>query len=395
MTLRPQLPLLAAALALTFGNTAWALDPAPIDLTDGIKLTPTLKLGLGHDDNFRAVETNEQSSMVSTIAPSFKLGADSGKARLEASYTAHHEIYHSSREDDNTDHLLGANAEFRFNARNNLRLGANYRKVEETASADQEVENDRYNTTGLTAHYTYGAPSATGQIRLGLTHDRLRYDNGVNPATDDRLNADKERDSTGVSSAFLYRVAPKTKALIEARHTTYSYESNTSLDSANTALLLGAEWEATAFTTGSARIGRERKDFDDAGKDDSSTGMVELGISWAPLTYSSFSLNARQGFDEGSDGANAIEARSWTLGWEHDWTDQVSTKLTYAHTTQDYDRPSDPREDKLESIGFGVTYKMRRWLDVGVGYKYTENDSDQPTKSYKRNVIGVTLNASL
>jgi len=314
---------------------------------------------------------------------------------VAVSYTASHELYHSSRKDDNTDHILAANAQFAFDARNRVRLNAGYRKMEETASADQQIENDKYNTTNVGAGYTYGADSATGQIRLGVSHDRLRYDNSYRFDDGSRLNAGKERDSTSYVGTFLYRVAPKTKALIEARHTQHDYVSNKALDSNNNALLVGAEWEATAFTTGSVKLGRERKDFDLASKGDASTGMWEVGVTWAPLTYSTFSLNTRAGFDEGSDGADAIETQSTTLAWNHNWSQRVSSTVSYTRTDQDYDRPGNPREDNIDTFGVGVTYKLRRWLDVGIGYKHAENDSTQDGKSYKRNTYGLTLNASL
>ena len=387
--------LLFAALASTLGAGAWALEPAPVELTDGLALTPTLKLGAGYDDNFRAAENRKESSAVSTIAPTLAIGADNGKLKFDARYTANHEIYHSSRKDDNTDHLFDTRIELQPDARNRFSAKAGYRKIEETATADQKVENDRFNSTNVGGTYTYGADSATGQLRLGLNHDRLRYDNGLNPAGGGRLNADKERDSNAYVGAFLYRIAPKTKAVLEGRYTQHEYRSNTALDSNNKALLLGAEWEATAFTTGSLRIGRERKDFDLASKGSASTGMWEAAITWSPLTYSSFTLNTRAGFDEGSDGADAIDTRSVTLAWSHDWTERVNSKLSYNRSDQDFDRPTNPREDQLDSLSLGISYKLRRWLDVGVGYKYTENDSTQSGKSYQRNVVGLTLDASM
>lgn len=387
--------LLLAVLVSTLGSSAWALEPATVELTETWALTPTLKLGVGYDDNFRAAETREESSMVSTIAPTLAIGADNGKLKLDARYTANHETYHSSRKDDNTDHILSANAQADFDARNRLRLNAGYRKIEETATADQKVENDRFNTTNIGGTYTYGADSAAGQLRLGLNHDRLRYDNGINPVDGNRLNADKERDSNAYAGTFLYRVAPKTQAVLEGRYTQYEYVSNSALDSNNKALLLGAEWEATAFTTGSLRIGRERKEFDIASKGRASTGMWEAAVTWSPLTYSSLTLNTRAGFDEGSDGADSIETRATTLAWNHTWSERISSNLSYTRSDQEFDRPLNPREDTLDTISLGLSYKLRRWLDVGVGYKYTENDSTQPGKSYQRNLYGVTLDASL
>lgn len=219
MTFHLHRRLLFAALASTLGASAWALEPATVELTDGLALTPTLKLGAGYDDNFRAAETREESSVVSTIAPTLAIGADNGKLKFDASYTANHEIYHSSRKDDNTDHILGARIELQPDARNRFNASAGYRKIEETAVADQKIENDRFNSSNVGGTYTYGAESATGQLRLGLNHDRLRYDNGLDPAGGGRLNADKERDSNAYVGAFLYRIAPKTKAVLEGRYT--------------------------------------------------------------------------------------------------------------------------------------------------------------------------------
>lgn len=390
--------LLALAISSAVCANAWALDPAAVKLGDGIAFTPTLKLSENYDDNFRAVETNEKSSWVTTIAPTLMLGAQGAKTGYSLSYTANHEIYHSSQKDTNTDHLLGADANFEFDARNRLRLNADYRKIEETSSDSRDafgqlIQNDKYNTRSVGAGYTYGADSATGQIKLGANYNELRYDNTALNPNGSVLNADKERDATALSAAFLYRVGPKTRALIEGRHTDYEYVSNTQLDSTNVAVLVGAVWEATALTTGSVKIGRERKDFDSSGKDDRSGGMWEVGVKWEPLTYSSFSLNTRRALDEGSDNASAIRSVSTTLAWHHGWSERVSSEVSYTRSDQKYLEVA--RDDTLDTVGIGLTYKMRRWLDVGIGYKYSENDSTRVGKSYERNVYGITLNASL
>lgn len=387
--------LLAAAVAATLSPAALALDPMGIKVSEGVSFTPTVELGLSHDDNFRALSTNEQSSWVTRVAPTFALGGDNGKVKLGASYTALHDIFHSYHRYDNTDHLLSGQALFRFDVRNRLDLNASYSKVEDTASLDQKLENDRYRQGRLGALYTYGADTATGQIRLGMNYDRLRYDNGTDPFSNTRINAGKERNSTGLTGTFLYRVAPKTRALIEARYTDHDYVSNRALDSSNTALLVGAEWDATAIVSGSARIGRERKDYDLAGKPNASTGMWEVGLSWAPRTYSVFTLSTRSGFDEGADGADLIKTRSYSLAWDHGWAERLSSKVSLTRAKYDYDRPGAPRKDTVDMIGIGLTYKMRRWLDVGVGYRYTDSDSNQPIRTYERNVIGLTVNASL
>lgn len=376
------------ALAVTAASSsALAVEAMSIKLADGLEFTPTLKVSESYDDNFREVESNEESSWITTIAPTFTLGAEGRKSAYKLSYSAVSDTFHSSQEDNNTDHHLTADAGMEFNDRNRLKLNAGYHDVEETAGLDQKLENDMYNTKNVGGVYTFGAESARAQIDLGANYEELRYTNS------NRLNADKERDTTALKSTFYYRVAPKTKVLLEGRHTDYDYVSNDRLNSTNIGLLTGVTWEATAKTTGTAKFGHEKKDFDDSSIGEKSGGMWEVGATWEPRTYSRFSLNTRQGFDEGDSGASTIKTQTTTLSWNHDWAERLSSNVSYTRMDQDYQDIE--REDQIDTFGIGLTYEMRRWLDVGLGYKYSENDSDAANESYERNIYALSFTASL
>lgn len=378
---------LAAAISAALCANAWAVEPQSIKLSDGLTFTPTLQVSERYEDNFRAVEENEESSWITGITPTFILAAEGRKSAYALTYSANSDIFHSSHEDDNTDHHLTADAGFEFDARNRLKLNAGYHKVEETASLDQNVENDKYTTANVGGVYGFGAESARAQVDFGANYQELRYQNG------NGLNADKERDTAALSSTFYYRVAPKTRALVEARYTDYSYVTNERLDSNNVALLGGLTWDATAKTSGTVKIGGEKKRFDDSRLDDKSGGMWEIGVNWKPRTYSTFALKTRRALDEGDDGASAIESQSTTLSWEHEWLDRLTSDVSYTYTDSEYQDID--RDDKIDTFGLGLTYEMRRWLDIGVGYKYSENDSSAVGESYERNIYSISFTASL
>ncbi|SFQ41724.1 uncharacterized protein, PEP-CTERM system associated [Geopseudomonas sagittaria] len=386
MSKKLHISLLAIAITAA-SSSALAVEAASVKLADGLEFTPTLKVSESYDDNFREVENNEESSWITTIAPTFTLGAEGRKSAYKLSYSAVSDTFHSSQKDNNTDHHLTADAGMEFNDRNRLKLNAGYHDVEETAGLDQKVENDMFNTKNVGGVYTFGAQSARAQIDLGANYEELRYTNTG------RLNADKERDTTALKSTFYYRVAPKTKVLLEGRHTDYDYVSNDRLNSTNIGLLTGVTWEATAKTTGTAKFGREKKDFDDSSISEKSTGMWEVGATWEPRTYSRFSLNTRRGFDEGDSGASTIKTQSTTLSWNHDWAERLSSNVSYTRMDQEYQDTN--REDQIDTFGIGLTYEMRRWLDVGLGYKYSENDSDAANESYERNIYALSFTASL
>ncbi|MFV3384124.1 outer membrane beta-barrel protein [Pseudomonas sp. NY15364] len=387
MSIKFNASTLAAAVSAALCANAWALEPQSIKLTDGLTFTPTLQVSERYDDNFRAAENNEESSWITAITPTFTLAAEGRKSAYALSYTANSDIFHSSHKDNNTDHHLTADGVFEFDARNRLKLNAGYHKVEETASQDQNIENDKYSTANVGGVYSYGAESARAQIDFGANYQELRYQNGNN------LNADKERDTSALSSTFYYRVAPKTRALVEARYTDYDYVTNDRLNSNNVALLGGLTWDATAKTSGTVKIGGEKKRFDDSRLDDKSGSMWEVGVDWKPRTYSTFSLTTRRALDEGDNGASSIEAQSTTLSWEHEWLDRLTSTVSYSYTDKEYQDVD--RDDKIDTFGLGLTYAMRRWLDLGVGYKYSENDSTAVGESYKRNIYMISVSASL
>ena len=382
-----QKQLLAMAIALSGCGGAWAVEPQHINVLDGVTFTPELKVSEAYDDNFRAVEERVQSSWITSINPSFTLAAGSRNSAYTLVYAANSDVFHSSQEDNNTDHLLTADAVYNFDVRNRLKLSAGYNKIEETATDDQNFENDKFTTTNFGGVYTYGADSARGQVDISAKHEQLRYQNSGD------LNKDKERDTTALASTFYYRVGPRTRTLVEARHTEHDYVSNDRLSSNNIALLGGIEWDATVKTSGSAKFGGELKRFDESSIDDKSASMWEVGVTWSPRTYSSFDLMTRSSIDEGDSGATSIQSQLVELSWNHEWLDRLSSKVHYSINDQDYQDTS--REDKISAFGAGMTYSMRRWLDVGVSYKYMENNSNAKNESYERNVYLLSVTASL
>ncbi|MBV2132958.1 outer membrane beta-barrel protein [Pseudomonas sp. MAP12] len=394
----------ATTLAMAASITSWAIEPQYIKLTESTLFIPTLQLKEVYDDNFHADDNNEQSSWITTLAPSFTLAGKGNKSGYLINYTASSDTFHSSQKDNNTDHIFTAESNLEFNARNRLKLNAGYRDIEETATLNQNQENDQYNSKTIGGVYTYGARTARAQIDLGANYDELRYSNS------NHLNDDEERDTTALRSTFYYRVAPDTRLLLEARHTDYDYISDTNSSSTNIDLLTGVTWDATAKTSGSIKVGRGQKDYDNSGIDTASTGMWEVGATWKPRTYSTFRLTTRRAFDEGSnsvgtigDGTDttvrntnddsAVKLQTTTLGWKHYWIEHLYSDLSY--TRMDLEYLDSNREDKLNNIGLGLTYEMRRWLDIGLGYKYSENDSDVNSESYERNIYALTINASL
>lgn len=394
------LKALTAAMLVAGSGSALALDPAPVKFA-GMEFTPTLKVTEAHDDNIRALGDGlDESSWITTVNPTFELAAKDRLNVYSLRYSLNSKTYHSTQSDNHVDHHVDLNSHLEFNDRNRLDLNAGYDKVEVVGDTQGGVGiNDKFHSYNVGGVYGFGAQSAAMQLELAADQVWLRYDNDqvVNGRV---VNSNRERDMSTISGTAYYRVASKTRALAEVRYRDFDYQmKGSTLNNDATSYLMGVTWDATAKTTGTAKIGYTKKKYDDAGRDDATGSVWQVGVNWQPLTYSTFSLNTSRDFEEGYEGAeDAIDTTRTGINWNHAWSAQVSTDVGYTYIDEQYEYSTrDSRDDKTDQFRVGLTWNVQRWLDLGVSYSYEDVDSTSPikTQSYDRNIFMVSVNMSL
>jgi hypothetical protein len=325
--------------------------------------------------------------MVTKVAPTFELKAEDRNSATRLIWQPTRYIYHDDSDASNTAQRLRLNSIMEFTDRHRLKLDAEARKYERTTSTAVDGINDKIRSNRVNGLYTYGARSAANQIDLGASYAQLRYDNSGG------INDDKERDTTGLTTTWYHRIGSNTRGLLEYDHTVFDYESNSRLNSTSDAVLAGAEWDFTARTTGKVRVGYERKNFDDSDVDDLSNPTWQVDLRWKPRTYSTFSFVARQAMAEGDDGADAVKTTTALVGWRHGWTERITTVAEVGLGRYEYE--GQDRTDDLRDYNLAVEYAMRRWLDIELGYRYRNDDSDVDNQSFERNIFLLSFNVSL
>lgn len=386
MVLKSRRPF-ALMMASLYPGMAWSIDPAPIDVY-GFDFTPTFLFSESYDDNFREQEDDRKSTMVTKLAPSFELKAEDRNSATRLTWQPTRYIYHDESDASNTAQRVRADSIMEFTDRHRLKLEAEYRKWERTEDTAVENENDKLNNKKVGGLYTFGARSADNQIDFGANYAELRYDNGGG------VNDDKERNTTGLTSTWYHRLGSNTRSLLEYDHTKFDYLQSDSLRSSKSnAVLAGAEWDITARTTGKVRIGYEKKDFDNSESKDLDNPTWQVDLQWKPRTYSTFTFLARQALAEGDDGADAVKSTFTQVGWRHGWTERITTVAQAGYGRYVYEGQS--RTDNLQDYRLAVVYGMRRWLDIELGYRYRDNDSDADNESFTRNIVQLSFNVSL
>ena len=390
--------IVAAFLCVAFPVAA-KIEPASMPLGP-VALTPSINIQTGYDDNIFSVTTDETDSQKTIITPNFELIAEDGFNAYRLIYSFRKGFYHSSSDDNYTDHKLTADAHIEFDARNTLDLNASLSKNHEQrgtgitesggigAGLDAPLE---YDNKAASFIYTYGANNAAGRLVFAGRSVDKEYTN-FRSITDQRDN-----EEITLGATFFYRIQPKTSLLFEARHQDLNYKTDpaVSLDSNTQRYYVGATWEGTAKTTGTIKLGRVEKDFEAASRDDFSGNSWEASVKWEPRTYSTINLSTSQSEKESSGTGDFIDSKAIRISWNHDWNDQLQSVLSTGYSNDDYKGDPAAREDKITDATIRLNYDMRRWLSFGISYSYQDTDSNATGIPFTRNVYLLSVTGSL
>mgnify|MGYP000314677168 CR=1 FL=1 len=401
---------------LGVSSSALALDPMPVNRGSQIEFVPTLSIAQGYDDNVdQAPSGDERSSNVTRLTPDFLFRSQERANQYQFRYRPELLRYSHESDDNRVDHRATANARLTFDARNRLTLISSASRTKallnDTNREAEESEGDINEQISVDATHRFGATDAPGALQFRLGHLWNRYANNLTTVETEegRVGSNKqskEYDSLRLGSTFFWQVAPKTRMFIEGRYTDFDYLwAPSTLGSTNMSALAGVTWLATGKTEGSFRIGRERKDFDEASQSDEAITRWQARLIWRPIERSEWVLVTQNSLEEGSESAlglvneRAIEQTSWSLNWRHQWDDRWRSDIGYSQVDRAYVADTGEnagREDELTTLSLGVQYRMRRWLEFGFEARFRENDSSiGEASSYEQGTYFLTTTISL
>ena len=347
----------------------------------------------GYNDNIYLRPANVVGSAISVISPYVKLELKTGGNVFDLQYRSDFTRYHDAPADSYANHLLQANAQIRFDARNDLRLRAEERAgVDPRGSTDRFIaaSPDEWRQTNLFAMYGYGARGNPGRLEFDGSWTSRRYINN-------RLStAVADRDTTDLGATFFWRIAPKTRVFIQARHALIDYALDTSTQSSTeTRYYVGAQWEATAKTSGYAKVGWMEKRFNSGGSRAESGASWDLGVRWSPLSYSVVDVTAQRTFVESTGVGDAVINSRTTVGWTHAWSSRFNHNLYWWKANDDFVGAGATRQDDTVTMGLRLSYRYQRWLSLGAQFSHTERDSNDALFRYRRNVLMFSVSGTL
>jgi hypothetical protein len=368
-------------------------NPASVEF-GSFDVTPTVDFGLRYDDNVIRSNVNKINSWSQIISPQVVMLDTFGESQVRVGYRLRNERFFSSSEDNYTDHFFNAAVDFELNSRNRFDVGIDFIDGHEDRGTGFSIGNaepltspDSYKQSEFDMLYSHGAFNADGRLDINFNITNRDYD------IDTPQYRARDRAFTNVGGTFFYRIGAVTDATFDIiyRDVNYKFDSNalSPLDSKQVSYLVGLEWEATARTSGFAKIGYQEKNFDSPLREDFEGIDWAAGILWEPVTYSTVNFTASNDTDETNGEGNFIRGRDYAVEWRHDWiADKLRSATSYTWGTDRYEgQISDMgiREDDLVRFRASLYYQFRRYMNIEVGYIYDERESNRTAIEYDRN----------
>jgi len=361
----------------------------------GVRLGPfavraAVHTGIGYNDNVTLSSTNKQSSLFYTLSPSVSVGLEGASQRYYAVYRGNYGAYASGGGVNYAEHNFGliASNDWTTRLRSLLRYefvrGHDPRGSTGTAISDSNV----WNVNALRGTVSYGAPGAMGRVEGTVGYTNKEY------VSNRALTATQDFERFETTGTFSWRVAPKTRALVEIQRADITHKADPLLDSVEMRYLVGAVWEATAKTTGTVRAGYSTRDPEAATAPDFSGFTYEASVTWSPLTYSNFTFGAVRTLNEASDvGSSFVVDTVGTVAWTHGWSDRVSSSANVIYGQQEHEGIG--RTDTFYGLGLRASYAFQRRFRIGAELRHDSRSSSLSVLESKRNLTLLTLEAAL
>jgi len=345
-----------------------------------------------HDDNIFSSASDEEEDIYYSFAPEIALIGGFGKHEAALEYDGNYTAYTDNSDFNYANHSARLRTLFDLGFRLKTEFILGYdNKFEEPGSTDSindfEDEFNQFENKLASARFAYGDRQSKGQLILRTGFLRKEFLNNQQEFRD--------YDRSQVGGGFFYRVGPKTRLLLldvdAYRYDHLNTEGRIRQDSTELFYFTGVEWEATASTTGTLKVGYQTKNYESSELEDNSGLSYFADIIWKPSTLTELTLAAERRFEESSaqSSSSGFTRDLVSLGANHELSARIEVTASAKWGKDDIRDPD--RKDIRKLFDAGIIYDLTRWLDIGLLYTHENRSSDDPLFDYTVNTVSLVL----
>jgi hypothetical protein len=355
-------------------------------------LTLALTSGLRFTDNAFNTNRLEQREVIMVMSPSIFLDGHVGRHDVQLGYEADIERYPRFPRENQLNHDFTANADLDISRRlqsrieTGLQFGTDKRGELDTRP-DIFDEPDRWREHHASGQITLGRRIAQAQIGLEYGVRGTRYLNNNQSARD--------FDERDLLVTGRYNLGSRYSIVTDLSGAWIDYlDPLSDLDAREYVALVGVEWEATAKTSGSVKMGYRHRNFHSAQRPSLDGFTWDASINWEPKTYSRVSAYSSRSVSEGSFNGTDQSGLSTTdttgVMWRHGLTERLTFEARAERAVSSFDGGG---EDEFMNYAAGMRYRMNRWIDLFGDWDFRSRSSNVERVDYETSSVFIGLDA--
>lgn len=399
-TKKSVIPCAIILLSGTLSASALAeFTPGSFMTKDGAEITPTLQTGMSSNNNFFSTPESEESRLIWTITPNVKAEIEDGPDSYTLDFGTSSSLHNKDSIDNFTQANLGTSVykEFTSQHRVDITGDADWLYEPRGSGLTEGLGNAvnelvKYQEQNITARYEYGAQSSKAQVALNAGFYNKKYQNFR------EVSQFRDYDKSLIGITGYYNTQAAARTFLEVKQENYRYDvianSGVSRDSDDVKVLLGMEWEATALTSGSFKLGYQNKDFSASERENFSGLSWEVGVNWQPLSYSTVRLITSRSAKDPLVQGDYIKESVYGVNWTHSWSDYLNTLAGLNYIDEQYTGDIG-RKDKTKSARLGLNYVASEFGMVSTYVDFIDKDSTQAAIEFDRVIVGVNFTFGL
>lgn len=254
-------------------------------------------------------------------------------------------------------------------------------------------ELDKYKTNLVNLVFSYNL-SERFKLRADYSNFYVNYDA--------KRNNFRDRVDNVLAGYVFYKIKPKTSLFFEYEFMDIGYDKNILSDSLEHHYYGGLEWDITAKSIGSIKLGYGVKDFSSSYIKDNNDFIFEVRLDHKFTPKTSLILKATRRTEETNISAtyyiisNSIEA---------EYLQRITRKIQFYlgafYSNENYkgkvfyNNIVSKIEDDYYRLAVALQYEFREWLKADLGYIYNKRSSSLSDFDYTTNIIFLRVTASL
>ena len=370
--------------------------------TKALTFTPLLEVSEAYNDNIFANNILKKGSFVNQIHAGGELALTKQQDRYALTYSLQSTLFASSPVDNYVDNYVGIDTYTEFDSRNRLKTNIYYLDSHyfrgyffnrDLYSVPMKTTPDTYHRYSAFTTYRYGGENARGNLELKAGVDDYTFDNNF------ASTSYQDRTAYDITPGFFVKVAPKTRVLAQVENTINTYKNPQWFEYGyvKQRYLTGVTFDYTEFLRGQVRGGYLQQSYNASNIKNIEGFTWDVNLLWYPTSYSKIEFGASRDIKQLIGNAIARESERYHIGWMHDWSSRINTKIFAGMengTYQSYDGSVVSRVDNYHIYGADINYSYNKWLGFSLSYTGRNLDSSFNVVNFDQNTFMFYITAN-